>query len=213
MFLKLALAAVIIFVTIVAMVRIQRHLKGDSGGSWFRSRPKREEPPGPNELEQFIQAYRREKGGAADPSVPSFAAQAAPALPSASAQAPAAASSAPAAPKARPAFLVGPNKVMYLVLKSGLPDHHVFANCCVADLLELGPDAPPAWRQARADFVVCQKDLRVVAVVNLIASGAPPDARMRAVHDQLSAAGIRYLRVRPPALPKPAEVRALIYPA
>jgi hypothetical protein len=213
MFLKLALAAVIILVTFVAMVRIQRHLKGDDGGSWFGNKPRRDEPQGPNELEQFIQAYRREQGGPGDPSAPSPAAQPAPALSADSVHAASAASSAPAAPRAHPAFLVGPKKLMYLVLKSALPDHHVFANCCVADLLELRPGAPPALRQARADFVVCHRDLRVVAVVDVMAPGAPSDALKQAVQEQLSAAAIHYLRVQPPALPKPAQVRALIYPA
>jgi hypothetical protein len=203
MLLKFAIATAIILATVFGMARIKRRLDGDGAGSLFGSKRKREEPAGRNELEEFVQAYRRERGVAADAVTQGAAAPPA-AAPAASASHP-----SPAAPRARAAYLEGAKKVMYLVLRSGLPDHHVFANCSVADLLEAGGTLPPALGQARADLVVCRSDLRVVAVVDV---GAPVDALKRALEAQLTSAGIRYVRVQPPALPKPAQARALIYP-
>jgi hypothetical protein len=204
MLLKLVLAAAILVVTIVGMARIKRQLDGDSGGSLFGGKHKREERASRNELEELVAAYRREHGGAADrATLPSAA------VPAGATPITGASHSSPAAPRARAAYIEGAKKVMYLVLKSGLPDHHVFANCGVADLFEAGAALPPALSHARADLVVCRSDLRPVAVVEV---GAPVDALKRALEAQLTVAGIRYVRVEPPALPKPAQVRALIYP-
>jgi hypothetical protein len=206
MILKLVLAAGLILLTLFAMLRLQRYLKGESG-SLFEGKPKRKESTeGPNDLEQFIESYRREKansGGAAAPAAVESAAT--PAAATAGAHATVRADT----PAARRAFLTGPSKLLYLVLKAGLPDHHVFANCRLSDVL----DPPPqGWAEARVDFVVCRNDLQVVAAIELSVPGAP-DAGRRTLAQPLAAAGIRYLRMQPPALPKPADVRRLIYPA
>jgi hypothetical protein len=195
MILKLVIAAGLILLTLFGMVRVHRYLKGE-GASLYESRRKREESQaGPNDLEQFIESYRREKangGGTATPG-----ATAATVMPTAT------------APAARRAFLAGPGKLLYLVLKAGLPDHHVFANCRLGDLLE---PPPHGGADTRVDFVVCRNDLQPLAVVELSMAGTSDPSR-RNVAQTLAAAGIRYLRVQPPALPKPADVRALIYPA
>jgi hypothetical protein len=208
MLLKLTLAVVILVATIIGMARVKRHLDGDSGGSLFGSARKREERASRTDLEEFVQAYRREHGGAGGAARQALAAPAA-ASPATATPAAGAPHPSPTAPRARAAYLDGAKKVMYLVLKSGLPDHHVFANCNLAELFEAGAALPPAFSQARADLVVCRSDLRAVAVVDV---GAPADALNRALEAQLTSAGIRYVRVQPPALPKPAQVRALIYP-
>jgi hypothetical protein len=207
MFVKLTIAGVITLATIVGMVRIKRHLDGDSSGSLFGGKRKGEERESRTDLEEFVRAYRRERDAAPDaaPAVAApTAAPAASATPAANAPPPA------AAPKPRAAYLEGAKKVMYMVLRSGLPDHHVFANCVVADLFEPGAPLPPALGQARTDLVVCRNDLRIVAVVDV---GTQSDAIKRALEAQLHSAGIRYVPVQPPTLPKPAQVRALIYPA
>jgi hypothetical protein len=204
MILKLIIAAGLILLTLFAMLRLQRYLKGESSSLFERKPSRKESTEGPNELEQFIQSYRREKANAGGTAATAVAAASAPAP---AATAPAAASAD--APAARRAFLRGPGKLLYLVLKAGLPDHHVFANCRLSDVLD---STPQGWGEARVDFVVCRSDLQAVAVIELNVPGAP-DAARRDLAQPLAAAGIRYLRVQPPALPKPAEVRALIYPA
>jgi hypothetical protein len=199
MILKLIVAAGLILLTLFAMVRVQRYLKGESG-SLFEGKPRRmESTPGTGDLEQFIASYRREKTNAAGTAPP---AEPAAAL-SATATAPATSASKPGS---RRTFLTGPYKVLYLVLKAGLPDHHVFAHCRLGDVLATPPQG---WADVRVDFVVCRSDLQVVAAIEL---GVPEPGR-RDLAQPLAAAGIRHLRVQPPALPKPADVRGLIYPA
>jgi hypothetical protein len=125
-----------------------------------------------------------------------------------SAPAPAASS---AGAKARAAFLAGPAKLAFLVLKAGLPDHHVFAHTRMTDLIDAL--TVPALANLRIDLVVCTKELTIVAAVDL-PNGAPSDALIESEKAQrLSTAGIRYVRLEPGKFPKPAEVRGLIYPA
>jgi hypothetical protein len=96
-----------------------------------------------------------------------------------------------------------------LVLKAGLPDHHVFANTRLSDLLD--GLSVPALANLRVDLVVCDKALAVVAAVDL-PDGVQTDAPLEREKEQrLRATGIRYLRFVPGAFPKPAEVRGLIY--
>jgi hypothetical protein len=206
MILKLVIAAALILLTLFAMLRVQRYLKGESG-SLFEGKPKRKEAEqGPNDLEQFIESYRREKANAAGTTAPAPSGPAAAPIRPAVPATPAGAAASPAAATARRAFLAGPDKLLYLVLKAGLPDHHVFAHCRLADLL----DPPPqGWADAHVDFVVCRNDLQAVAVVEL----ERPEARPRNLAQPLAAAGIRCVQVRASALPKPADVRALVYPA
>jgi hypothetical protein len=89
------------------------------------------------------------------------------------------------------------------VLKAGLPDHHVYANTRVSDLLD--GLAIPGLANARVDLVVCNKDLAIVAAVDL-PNGAQADSLIEREKEQrLRAAGIRYLRLELGAFPKPAQ--------
>ena len=192
---KLVLALAIIVGVLVLVFRFQKQIQ--SGGSSSTDR----KPDGARatELEEFIAAYRRDKAtGQAQPN-PASAQPAA---------APSGATTAGAA-KARAAFLSGPAKLAFLVLKAGLPDHHVFAHTRVSDLME--GTSVPALANLPIDLLVCSKELGIVAAVDLN-NGTQSDALLaREKEQRLRSLGIRYLRFAPGAFPKPADVRKLIY--
>ena len=218
--LKLVLALVIIVAALVLGFRFHKQLKGESVALGLNLGKKKGEDSGSNELEAFIAAYQRDKtvvlngqSAAAAPAtvIPSPPTAAAPVTPPPATPPAPAPALAPAGAKARAAFLAGPTKLAFLLLKAGLPDHHVFAHTRVADLIDAL--TVPALANLRVDLVVCTKELAIVAAVDL-PNSAPTDAlieREKAQH--LSTAGIRYVRLEPGKFPKPAEVRALIYPA
>jgi hypothetical protein len=208
MFIKLLLGAVLLIGTMVAMYRIQRRIKGESGGSVVGGgERKKKEQASPADLEQFVAAYRREKAAAG--SSASIASPPAPvAVTAPTAQAPV---------KAREVFLAGAGKVLFLVLRAGLPDHHIFANTRLADAIQLAgqpttPQARAQFAQARIDFVVCNKELAIVALIDLVEGARSDDALKRALEPQFSNGRVHYLRVAANAIPKPADVRQLVYP-
>jgi len=223
--LKLVLALIIIVAALVLVFRFHKQLKGESASLGLNLGKKKGEDGRSNELEAFIAAYRRDKtvvgngqAAAADApgvAMPAPAAQALavtppPATPASVTSSALAAATSAANAKARAAFLTGPNKLAFLVLKAGLPDHHVFAHTRLSDLIDAL--TVPALANLRVDLVVCTKELTIVAAVDL-PNGAPTDTLIESEKAQrLSTAGIRYVRLEPGKFPKPAEVRGLIYP-
>jgi len=128
-------------------------------------------------------------------------------------------------PAPRPGFarrerLLDPAQtVLYYLLKNGLPDHEVMAQVRLASVLDLQAEIPASEREQRlrslgqhtVDFVVCNKALQPVAVIDLPlqeASAQTPaqDFKTRS----LAGAGIRYLCLSRKALPKRDAVRALV---
>lgn len=200
---NLILALAIVIAVLILAARYHGQIKLDEGASGAGPGQKEDQPA--VELEAFIAAYRRDKAAGGIP-------QTAPVVQSAPppAQLAATAPAPPAGGKARAAFLGGPTKLAFLLLKTALPDHHVFANTRVSDLID-GPTVGP-MNNLRIALVVCRKDLAIVAAVDL-PTGAQADTLLEREKEQrLRAAGIRYLRFAPGAFPKPAEVRGLIYP-
>jgi len=114
--------------------------------------------------------------------------------------------------------------LLYYVFRTGLPEHEIFANLTLADLIELEPAArgyeheQKVLRLARerVDFVICTKQLEVVAAI-LLDRAAVPDAvqagNARFAEECLNGAGIRLVRINPAAPPRHHEVRKLIYGA
>lgn len=108
--------------------------------------------------------------------------------------------------------------LIYLLLRTGLPEHEIFAALTLADVLEpaatlRGFEREQATRRLaaqRLDFVVCDKSLRVVAVV-LCAQVADGGAAQHAIESALCAGGIRWVRLDAAALPRHHQIRALIY--
>jgi hypothetical protein len=114
-----------------------------------------------------------------------------------------------------PRFLQGSGKVLYLVLKAALPEYHIFAYARLADVVKrVGRRLPSQTRtqlaQSRLDFVICNKDLVLVALLDLTDGSRPDDPAKHELQAPLAAAGIRYVRVAPNAIPKPPEVRSLV---
>jgi hypothetical protein len=209
---KLTIAGALVIAALVGLARFHRYLNGESGGL-FSGRKGREPTPEATDLEAFIAAYRRNKEapGAA------VASPAQAAVPAARAAAPVQA--APPVPgKAPEAFLQGPAKVLYLVLKAALPDHHIFVYTRLTDVIKpigrpMTPQGRAQFAQSRMDFVVCNKTLNVVALLDISDGTRPDDPMKQHLQPQLAAAGIRYVRVAPTALPKPAEAKQLVYPS
>ncbi len=108
--------------------------------------------------------------------------------------------------------------VVYYLLKNSLPDHEVMPQVGLASVLELRAEIPGSEREQRlrslaqhaVDFVVCNKALQPVAVIDLPlqeeAASAPQDFKTRS----LAEANIRYLRWSRKALPKRDAVRGLV---
>jgi hypothetical protein len=136
--------------------------------------------------------------------------------PPAPANAPPETSAAPPASAQR--FLGQAESLLYYLLKAGLPDSEVFAGVSLARVVGAagaGRDREQQLRrlsQYQLDFVVCDKSMRVVAVVEVeCAAGAATSGDQRFKSELLKQAGIRFVRVNPAALPRREEVRALIY--
>lgn len=153
----------------------------------------------------------KEPAAAASPSGPSPAVAPRPATGSVSSV-----SAAPLFP-ARERFLGPAETATYLLLKAGIPDHEIFANVSLASVV----GAPDGGRereqrfqrlsQYRLDFVVCDRNMRIVAVVALeAASGAESQGTQRFISDCLSAGGVRQVRLNPVSLPRREEIRALV---
>ena len=114
--------------------------------------------------------------------------------------------------------------LLYFVFRAGLPDHEIFVNLTLADVIDIGPGVQGYEReqkarrlaQRRLDLVICTKQLEVVAAVLFEpapnASGARDDDR-DFIASCLQAAGIRLLRIDTAAPPRHQRVRELVYGA
>lgn len=138
--------------------------------------------------------------------------------PSSSTAAPAKALAATAAtPAPAQRFLGQAESLLYYLLKAGLPGFEVFAGVSLARVVGApgnGRDREPQARrlsQYQLDFVVCDKSMRVVAVVDLeSASGAATAGDQSFKFETLRQAGIRVVRVDPAAPPRREQMRTLI---
>jgi len=135
------------------------------------------------------------------------------------ASAPPAAAAPPtaAAPPARERFLGQPETLLYYLLKTGLPDHEIFANVPLASVIGSPASGNEREQQLRRlapyqlNFVVCDKSMRIIAAVDVEAGGAADAAGVQQFKaDSLKQAGIRLVRVSPAAMPRRDQVRALI---
>ena len=154
------------------------------------------------------------KGPAQHPANPQPPASAA-ADPPASTNTPPAPSAAPPASEQR--FLGQSESLLYYLLKAGLPDFEVFAGVSLARVVGAAGEGRDREQQLhrlaqyQLDFVVCDKSMQVVAVVEVeSAAGAGAAGDQRFKSDLLKQAGIRLVRVNPVALPRREQVRALV---
>jgi len=131
-----------------------------------------------------------------------------------------------AAPMAQAAALISPPRerflgqsetLIYYLLKTGVPDHEVFANATLASVVGTPVNGRDREQQVRRlsqyqlDFVICDKSMRVVAVVDVEpAAGAATAGDQSFKSDVLRQAGIRVVRINPAAPPRRERIRAVI---
>ena len=120
----------------------------------------------------------------------------------------------------RDRLLTPPQTLLYYLLRTGLPDHVVFARMTLASILEAGPGLSGFAREEQlrrlaaltVDFVVSDKNMQPVAVVELAAHG--PGSAAQADRDsartRLVAAGVRYVELDPKQLPRKDAMRAVV---
>jgi len=149
---------------------------------------------------------------AAPPGAPSAVADATPASAAVPPHAAAAAATLPGLGRAR--LLSDAQRLLYLLVRSALPDHLVLANMRAIDLLDLpaGPEvlgADPRLRvllHQRLDCVVCRSDWTPLAA--LVVDAGP--AATGTTEAMLRELGIRYLHFRSDSLPRRAAMRVLV---
>jgi hypothetical protein len=153
--------------------------------------------------------------GAAAPARP----EPAPPMPAAAVPAavPAPPVSPPVAVSAPGRFLGKTGTLVYRLLQTGLPDHEIFANVTLSSVVAASGSGSQGEQQARRlsqyqlDFVVCDRDLRIVAAVEVEAGGGADAIGMRHFKEEcLRAAGIRLAWFDAAALPRRQEIRALL---
>ena len=119
----------------------------------------------------------------------------------------------------RKRVLTPPQTLLYYLLRTGLPEHVVFAQVPLASVLE--PDARLAGfardEQARKllehvlDFVIADKSLRPLSAV-VLRDGAGRSTNAESVQPAgwLKAAGMKYVELDSAALPRKDAIRALV---
>lgn len=229
---KILIGLAVIVAVVVLYYRWLRNMRGGTGSGLDTSVPKRKRGSGPNDLETFIAARRTaaQLGAASNPppvtEVPSDSVPnekqgdhsnevVQPTAPLASAElakpVPVSSQPMPLKPKtslgganAVPVLLSPEHKLLYLICRTAMPAHHIFAKIGVADVLPLLSDQADA-AATTFDIVVCRADLTVLAVADLA------DRRDTATQDKigsaLSGAKLRYVVINPREMPRPQELR------
>ena len=118
----------------------------------------------------------------------------------------------------RERLLSSPQTLLYFLLKSSLSDHEVLAQVSAAAVIDVPDGVGGLEREARQrrlaavvlDFVVCDKSLRAVAVVQWGArTGVAAEATAFA-RACCESAGLRWIDMAPDALPRREMVRAVV---
>lgn len=127
---------------------------------------------------------------------------------------------APAVPPAHPPaqrFLGQAETLLYYLLKTGIPDHEVFANVSLAAVVGApgaGAEREQQLRrlaQYQLGFVVCNKSMRVVAAVEVESAGTVEAAGAQNFKAEcLKQAGIRLVRINLAAPPRREQMRAFV---
>jgi len=119
---------------------------------------------------------------------------------------------------ARERFLSQAEAVVYYLLKSALRrDHEIYVHVALASVVTVGKTVPGFERENRLqrllqhelNFVICDKDLRVVAAIELNQEAKAPEREF--IAQCLKSASIRLIQLDPTSLPKRDAIRALVY--
>jgi hypothetical protein len=200
------LGVLLVAASIFGSVILQRKIKGDETPLFGSTRGRRRDGDDANEIEAFIAAYRSGQAVPADLlNGASDIAHAVPAgtTPAGSDASAAAVAVAGAAHAGTPGVFLRPEvKLAYLTFRSGLRDHHIFANVLLRDL---GYGTAVV---GKVDLLVCDNSFNYVAFVDVF-SGEPAEDIPKSVF--LGRLGIKHLKLSTSAMPKPAQLRELIY--
>ena len=122
----------------------------------------------------------------------------------------------------RPRFLTKAESVVFLLLRAAFPRHEIFAKIRLADVLQvkIGPQGMERLRAFRkianqhVGFVVCDKDMTIVAIVDAKEPEQvtnPRDQKLEIIKQRcLQAAQVKYIAIYPPQLPRYRELREQI---
>jgi len=203
------LAVLLIVGAILGWVILHRRVRGDDtpliGATKRRARDMETE----NELEAFVAAYR---GGKIDPVALRGSDDTSLELAAITATGASSSLAAPTQPEvavvspvnaaAATKTLLRPEvKLAYLTFRSGLRDHHVFVNVRLGDL-GFGTAV------GKVDLLVCDPGFNYLAAVDVCVTDPPEDIAKATF---LRHAGLRHLTLRTREMPKPGQLRALIY--
>ena len=114
-------------------------------------------------------------------------------------------------------FLGRSEAVIYRLLKRGLPDHEIFAKVMLSSVVSASGSGHQREQQVRrltqyqVDFVVCDRDMRIIAAVEVeTASGSEAIGMRRFKADCLKAAGIPLVQINAASPPRWEDMRALL---
>lgn len=193
---------VIMLGVFIAWGLLMKSMRGDGGSGLDLSvgRKKRKAEP-VNELERIIAAHRAGDAGATEAAIPLSEPSQGPSIET---------TAAPPVPALRqaPVFLAGAQKLAYLVFKTGLPDHPLFARVPLGELLPVALVGADLGRHAFT-LVVCRPDFTVAAAIDIADPAAAQ--RMAMVNRTLKVAAIRHIVIETRNMPKPRDVRALVH--
>jgi hypothetical protein len=119
-------------------------------------------------------------------------------------------------------LLAQPQALLYYVFRTGLPDHEIFVNLTLADVIDIDPvthayeveQRARRLAQQRLDLVICTKQLEVIAAVIVDSKTTADTLLNRNAHfadECLRSAGIRLVRVDATAPLRHQQVRDLVY--
>jgi hypothetical protein len=114
-------------------------------------------------------------------------------------------------------FLGGAEALVYRLLRTGMPDHEVFAKVMLASVVGASGSGHQREQQLRrlsqyqVDFVLCDREMRIVAAVELETAGGAEAIAVRKFKEEcLEAAGIHLVRIDAAAPPRADEIRLLL---
>ena len=110
--------------------------------------------------------------------------------------------------------------LLYQLLRTGLPNHLVFADMTLASVLDVGPGGPGYARTEQVrrlaahtlDFVVADRGMKPVAVVKLRSAERNGTAQGEGdpVSQWLASAGVRYVEIAATALPRKEAIGDIV---
>lgn len=118
----------------------------------------------------------------------------------------------------RARFLTQSQRLLYMALRSALPDHIIMGNVRLIDLTDGTNDSTAIERsdrlrellRERIDLLVCNADLVPVAALMIYDAGVPSAQQEALKVETLRELGIKYLRFRTDNLPRPTEIRSIV---